>query len=102
MSNGSCSVSAEQLGDGRLCVTVVGEVDLYTAPQLKHALERPATAVIVDLADCEFIDSTGLGVLVAAHKRAGRFELVAPTLAVRRTLEVSGLDRILTVLPSRA
>ena len=51
-------------------VKAVGEIDLHTAPQLHEALadleaER-LERLVVDLSDCGFIDSTGLGVLVAA------------------------------------
>ncbi len=57
-------------GETVAVVRVVGEIDLHTAPQLHEALagleaER-LERLVVDLSDCGFIDSTGLGVLVAA------------------------------------
>jgi anti-anti-sigma factor len=54
----------------------------------------------VDLAAVEFVDSTALGVLIEARARLAdrrSFRLAAPGLQVRRALEVSGLDRHLTV-----
>lgn len=101
-SYGTCQISSERRGSGVVYVTVVGEVDLYTAPQLESALRESAHSFIVDLTDCGFIDSTALGVLVAARTRVGRLELVAPGIEVRRTLELSGLDRLLTVHGSRS
>ena len=78
-------------------VAIKGELDLATAPQLREVLEpiaERAQALLVDLANCEFIDSTGLAALVAAaervHERDGRFALCCPNSSVRRLLEVSG------------
>lgn len=101
-SYGTCTISSERHGSDAVYVTVVGEVDLYTAPQLDRALRESAQAFVVDLTACGFIDSTALGVLVAARTRVGRLELVAPGPEVRRTLEISGIDRILTVHESRS
>src|SRR4051794_41985690 len=61
-------------GERRCVVTVTGEVDVETAPRLRSALlstaDQPALMVVVDLRDVTFLDSTGLGVLVAGLKRA--------------------------------
>lgn len=100
-SFGACLVSTDPGEDGCVYVTVVGELDLYTAPQLEQALEQPASEFVIDLVECEFIDSTALGVLVAARARVGRLALIAPGLEVQRILEISGLDRILPVYGSR-
>lgn len=100
-SYGSCSVSSEHGENGRVYVTVAGEIDLYTASQLEEALEQDATEFVVDLIDCEFIDSTGLGVLVAARARVDRLALIGPGVEVQRILEISGLDRIIPVYGSR-
>jgi anti-sigma B factor antagonist len=58
--------------------------------------------VVVDLSGVEFCDSTGMNVLLAAMKRlkekGGVFELAAPRPAVRRILQVTGLDTVFTVL----
>ena len=98
---GSCSVTSEQGENGRVYVTVVGELDLYTVPELELALEADAATFVVDLVDCEFIDSTALGVLVAARDRVGRLALIAPGPEIQRTFEISGLNRIIPVYGSR-
>ena len=83
-----------------LVVSVAGELDLYTAPALREALQstvgRSPERLVVDLAGVTFIDSTALGALVEARSQlrdGGAFALAAPGLEVRRALEVSGLDR---------
>ena len=100
-SYGSCAVSSERDEHGCVYVTVVGELDPHTAQELEVALETDAAEFVVDLVDCEFIDSTALGVLVAARGRVRRLALIAPGLEVKRTLEISGLDRIIPVFGSR-
>ncbi|WP_199442167.1 STAS domain-containing protein [Umezawaea beigongshangensis] len=85
--------------DGRLVVHVVGELDYHTAPRLQtylsSRLDRP---VVLDLEGVEFCDSSGLGCLVEAYKRAGaaggRFSVAAPHPFVRRVLELTQLDQI--------
>jgi anti-anti-sigma factor len=85
-------------------LTVRGELDLATSPALEEELARALTqdrvdVVIVDLRELEFIDSTGLSVLVKAHQQAGeagrRFGLVNGGSQVRRLLNLTGLaDRL--------
>lgn len=88
-------------------VTVGGEVDLYTAPQLRDelvgALEDGARRLVIDMSRVEFCDSTGISVLLSAMKRSrdkeGDLELVAPKPAVTKVLEVTGLDEVFTIHP---
>jgi anti-sigma B factor antagonist len=90
--------------DGVVVVRLTGELDLYNAPALREALfgcaKRGPERLVVDLADVTFVDSTVLGVLIEArtklHDRRG-FMLASPGLETRRALEVSGLDRHLSV-----
>ena len=103
-------VSTQSLGD-HVVVTASGEIDLYTAPRLQEELadvlagER-AVQVLVDMAGVEFCDSTGMNVLLAAMKRAsehgGRLSLAGPQPAVRKILQVTGLDSVFTVLDDAA
>ncbi len=86
-------------GPGLAVVTVVGEIDLLTAPRLGRALSRarePTT--VVDLAGVTFLAAAGLTVLVAANHDAveqGRhFGVVGAAGTARRTLEVSGVAEI--------
>ncbi|MEA2290457.1 MAG: hypothetical protein QOD55_2454 [Solirubrobacteraceae bacterium] len=96
--------------DGRVHVTLRGELDLATAPELEELLEARIDdgEVVVDLRDLEFMDSSGVRVLVAAHARAGRagtrLILVRPARgsAVSKIIDVSGLDGELTLVDDPA
>jgi anti-sigma B factor antagonist len=86
--------------NGVVLVRLGGELDVYNAGVVREALVDAARStserVVIDLEEVGFIDSTLLGVLVEsrshlANRRA--FLLAAPGFAVRRALEVSGLDR---------
>ncbi len=97
------ALTEESLGEGRHVVAVRGEIDLFTAPELKKtladAIENGATKVVVDLSETTFLDSSGLGALVWAQHRlqAAGGDLVAidPNAAVTPTLEVTGVGRLL-------
>lgn len=91
--------------DGVAVVTVGGEIDLYTAPQLRDelvgSLEEGTRRLLVDMSGTEFCDSTGISVLLAGMKRArekdGDLEIVAPRPAVMKVLEVTGLHEVFTI-----
>jgi len=93
--------------DTRRVVKLSGECDLATAPQLQETLAPmkgpDVNELIVDLGGLEFMDSTGLGVLVGALKRmresGGSFKIAGARGAVQRVLQVSGLDRIIPQFP---
>jgi anti-anti-sigma factor len=94
------SISATER-DGRLHLTLRGELDLATAPELEELLESPLAGgqeVVVDLRGLEFMDSSGVRVLVAGHARAERggtrLLIVRPAAGnpVAKIIEVSGLD----------
>lgn len=86
-------------------VTVSGEVDVYTAAQLRSALEdriaEGQTAIVVDLEDVAFIDSTGLGVLVGrlktVKKAGGWLSVVCTNERILRLFGITGLDKVLPV-----
>lgn len=90
---------------GHAVVTATGELDLYTAPRLQAALaallREEIDRIVVDMSGVEFCDSTGMNVLLAAMKRlreqGGALELAAPRPAVKRILQVTGLDTVFTV-----
>lgn len=90
---------------GHAVVSVYGEVDLYTAPRLQAELATLVrdgiSRLVVDLSGVEFCDSTGMNVLLSAMKRlrenGGSLELAAPRSAVRRILQVTGLDTVFSV-----
>ena len=86
-------------------ITVAGEVDMYTAAELRAVLvDADADGryrLVLDLAQVRFCDSTGLGVLVAGLRRArtggGSLRLVAPTDNVLKVLRITGLDRLFPI-----
>ena len=86
-------------------LAVKGEVDLYTSPQLKdkvtEIIEQGQSRIVIDLTDVGFMDSSGLGVLVTALKRArerdGTLALVAPEGSVHKVLTITGLDRVFPI-----
>ncbi len=82
-------------------ISVAGEVDLATAPQLEHAVSAVTditAGMIIDFTAVGFLSSTGLSVLIAAHKRtAGRIVLVATGNAVLRSLQTTHLDSLISV-----
>ena len=88
---------------GGAVVSVSGELDVSTADELAHTLaeiaDRHPRAVIVDLAGLDFIDSSGLTVLVRARQQldaqGGTLWLSSPTPSVLRVLEIVGLDILL-------
>lgn len=92
------SISSEVDGDSRRQFVVRGELDLATAPELEEALVSAIEAgdeVVLDLRELEFMDSSGVRVLVVAHTRgAGRFSLIAadPKSPVTKILAISGLE----------
>jgi anti-anti-sigma factor len=90
-------------GTQAVVIGVRGELDLASSPALEQELERGAAAtaevVIVDLRNLEFMDSTGLSVLVRAHQRATengqRFGVVRGPQQVQRLLSLTGVaDRL--------
>ena len=84
-----------------------GEIDLYTAPRLHSELaavianSAPETRIVVDMSGVEFCDSTGMNVLLSclrqARERGGELELAAPRPAVKKILQVTGLDGVFTI-----
>jgi len=64
---------------GGACLTLRGELDLGSAPQLEQALAEAGDDVLLDLRDLTFMDSTGVRVLLEAAEREGRaLRILAP------------------------
>jgi anti-sigma B factor antagonist len=93
---------------------VNGELDLSTSTQLEEPLQdaigSPDAAVLIDLTDCTFIDSTGIAMIVRAWQRVdagagnggkGGLVLCCQNEQVRRVLEVTGLEHSLRVFATR-
>jgi len=102
-------IKTEELGDGAYVISLAGEVDLYTAPEFKQQLldviSQGARNVVVDFSDTTFIDSTTLGVLVGGVKRLrtndGQLSLVCSDRNITKIFEITGLDRVFTIYPTR-
>jgi anti-anti-sigma factor len=88
--------------DGVRTISVRGELDLSTAPDRERPLEETLAgdrgSILIDLSECEFIDSTGIALIVRAWQRLvsdgdGReLALCSQNDQVRRVLEITGLE----------
>ena len=102
-------VKTEKVDDGTYVISLTGEVDLYTAPEFKQQLldviGEGGKDVVVDFSRTTFIDSTTLGVLVGGVKRLraqdGRLSLVCSDRNITKIFEITGLDRVFTIYPTR-
>jgi len=94
--------------EGRTVVQVVGESDVYTAPQLRERLDQEIEAghydLVVDLSGVSFMDSTGLGVLVGRLKQIrlndGSMKLVCAHDRVLKVFVITGLDKVFAIYPT--
>jgi anti-sigma B factor antagonist len=106
--------SASDLDGGVRLLEIHGELDLSTASSLEEpleeAIEATDAAVVIDLAGCQFIDSTGIALIVRAWQRVdssagnggkGGLVLCCQNEQVRRVLEVTGLEHSLRVFETR-
>jgi anti-sigma B factor antagonist len=90
---------------GFTVITVGGEIDVYTAPKLRERLislvESESYELIVDMEAVEFLDSTGLGVLVGGLKRVrahdGWIDLVCTQSRILRIFRITGLNRVFDI-----
>jgi anti-sigma B factor antagonist len=103
------AVTEHSIDAERHVLAVRGEIDLFTAPELKQVLAESIEAgrirIIVDLTETTFLDSTALGVLIGAVKRLrsrdGALALVNVDENIAKTFEITGLDQIFTILDTR-
>lgn len=89
-------------------ILVEGELDMNTAAELERELEAPLAAsdssLLIDLSRCEFIDSTGIALIVRAWQGLdgnGRFSLCGVGNQVKRVLDITGLEATIPTHPSR-
>jgi anti-anti-sigma factor len=107
-------VESEELGDGIRAFTVRGELDMNTAPELERqideALDGSTAAIVLDLCECEFIDSTGIALIVRTWQRLdrdadgggqGRVVLCSHNHQVRRLLEITGVESSISMHEQR-
>lgn len=99
----SFDISIERRDAETFVISVAGDLDLRTAPDLKahivEAVESGGREVILDLTETTFIDSTALGAIVGGVKRLkavdGSLALACSDRSIVRIFEITGLDRIL-------
>ncbi len=93
-------------GHDRTVLTVTGEVDVATAPSLRERLvqliDDGRVHLVIDLTPVDFLDSTGLGVLVGTLKRIrqadGELRLVIPQERIKKLFEITGLTKIFDIV----
>lgn len=98
----------QQTVGGYPVLEVHGEADLYSAPALQDTLstliDAGGTAVVVDLTDVAFLDSTGLGVLVSARTRATERGQTLPVICedgrILKLFRITGLESVFEIYPS--
>ena len=98
------SLETRQEND-RTVVEVGGEIDVYTAPKLRECIsglvDDGQRQIIVDLEQVEFMDSTGLGVLVGALKRVrtveGNLDLVCTQERLLKIFRITGLAKVFVI-----
>jgi anti-sigma B factor antagonist len=82
-------------------VRLVGEVDIAGVPEIQARLERSGGSIEVDCSGVTFIDSSGLGMLVAVQRacsaRGAKLSIVDPSPPMIHVLELTGLDNVLEV-----
>ncbi|TDC45469.1 anti-sigma factor antagonist [Jiangella ureilytica] len=90
---------------GRSVVAVGGEIDVYTAPRLRDQLVELVDSghyhIVVDMREVEFLDSTGLGVLVGGLKRVGQHDgslrLVCNQERILKIFRITGLTKVFPI-----
>jgi anti-sigma B factor antagonist len=94
---------------GVYVIQVEGELDLYSSPELMRTVERladDARSLVVDLSRTTFIDSTGVGILIAATKlmrlRGDELHLAGASPLTSRTLKTAGLQTFFSLVPTVA
>ena len=103
------SLNTRQVGDHTV-IEVGGEVDVYTAPKLRERMVDLVNAgnyhLVVDLDSVEFLDSTGLGVLVGGLKRVrthdGSMSLVCTQERLLKIFRITGLIKVFPIHPDLA
>jgi anti-sigma B factor antagonist len=99
-------ITDQRVDDGTHVVAVAGEIDLFTVPEFKQhvtaAIDDGIGALVVDLTETTFIDSSSLGVLIGAHRRlkgrSGALSVVCSGDAIVKTFRITGLDGVFRIV----
>ncbi|HET9501348.1 MAG TPA: STAS domain-containing protein [Marmoricola sp.] len=98
------SLETREVG-GRAVVAVGGEIDVYTAPKLRDKITELVAAghhdIVVDMENVDFLDSTGLGVLVGGLKKVraenGSMQIVCGQDRLLKIFRITGLAKVFTI-----
>lgn len=98
------TMEPKSIDEQTVLLKLTGEMDIYTAPRLKdkttELIKGGASKLIIEMSELKYIDSIGLGTLVAilahAKKNKGNLCLVSPSKPIRRLLEIVGIDKVLS------
>ena len=96
--------------DGHTLVAVGGEIDVYTAPKLRDQISELVgaghTSLIIDMEKVDFLDSTGLGVLVGGLKKVraqdGTMSLICSQDRLLKIFQITGLAKVFTIHASES
>jgi anti-sigma B factor antagonist len=96
---------ATRQAEGRTVVSVAGEIDVYTAPRLREEITELVAAgtydIVIDMSEVEFLDSTGLGVLVGGLKKVrahdGSLQLVCNQDRLLKIFRITGLAKVFVI-----
>jgi anti-anti-sigma factor len=96
-------------GDDVVAISIVGEFDLADEARMDLAIDfvvgLGSPNVVIDLSRCEFVDATGLRMLLHAQQRIGRagatLAVIAPRPAVRRVMDITGIFALLPMAEDR-
>lgn len=105
----SFTLSHERVEPKTEVIAVSGEIDIFTAPDLRRAaqeaIEAGANRIVLDLTQTSFLDSTGLGVAIGLAKRVrplgGDVVIVNVDEGIARTFEITGLADIFKICATR-
>jgi len=93
----------KDLKDGNLVVTIIGELNSFTAPELEEVIKNDLNGVkslVFDLKDVEYLSSAGLRVLLVAHKvmsKQGKMSLRHVNQSVMEVFDITGFSNILDI-----
>jgi anti-sigma B factor antagonist len=93
------SVQIDHIGTTDI-VTVRGEIDIVSAPEFEEKLATVGSTIVVDLRFLDFMDSSGLAVLLRRHAtldESSELRLVVKPGIIERLFEISGIDKVFTI-----
>jgi anti-sigma B factor antagonist len=103
-------VETQKPREGVAVIRLGGEVDVYTSPRVKQEildlLNGGISKIVVDLTGVDYLDSTGLGVLIGGLKRSrerdGDLKLICDNVRILRIFEITGLTKIFDIYRTEA